>query len=89
MNTRGLLEIISYILVCLEEHSLKKTHLTNKAGVDNRAASKYISILLSHDLVEKSTEDGSYFVITEKGREYLRRYNKLLELLGNASMQSI
>jgi predicted transcriptional regulator len=81
-----LLEIIAYILGCLEENSLKKTHLTNKAGVDYRAASKYIPILLSHDLIEKSKEDDSYFVITEKGREYVRRYKGLLALLGNTSL---
>lgn len=80
MRKRGWLEIIASVLNSLEECKLKKTHLINKSKIDNRAASKYISFLLTRHLIAKS-KDSALFEITEKGRIFLNSYRNILEML--------
>ena len=67
---RGFLEIIAEILESLMANPLKKTHITFRCNLDSRAVTKYLSVMMYVGLVEKSTKDPSYFVITEKGIDY-------------------
>lgn len=64
----------------MEESPLKKTHLGQKANVDTRAASKYVSFLLTRGLIAMANDD-SLFEITERGRAFLRSYREILETL--------
>lgn len=80
VQKRGWLEITASILSSLEESQLKKTHLGQKANIDTRAASKYVSFLLTRGLIVM-TRDGSLFEITERGRAFLRSYREILETL--------
>lgn len=64
----------------MEESQLKKTHLGQKASIDTRAASKYVSFLLARGLIAM-TNDDSLFEITERGRAFLRSYREILETL--------
>jgi predicted transcriptional regulator len=76
---RGALEIFVSILTSLSESPLKKTHLTYKANLDSRLASKYINSLVKLELVSKSTRDPYFYVITQTGRDFLKQYNGLIK----------
>ena len=78
---RGKLDIFENILTSLSEGQLKKTHLTYKANLDSRLASKYVQILEKLQLVTKSIKDPSYFIITEKGRDFLQQYYGLIKFV--------
>jgi len=78
---RGTLDIFENILTSLSAGQLKKTHLTYKANLDSRLASKYVQILEKLQLVTKSSKDPSYFIITEKGRDFLQQYYELIKFV--------
>ena len=78
---RGSLEIFVSIVSSLAENKLKKTHLTYKANLDSRLASKYINSLIKLELVSKSSMDPSFYVITPKGRDFLKQYNGLIKMI--------
>jgi len=81
VGKRSALDIFEGILTNLSEGPLKKTHLTNKANLDSRLATKYIETLTKLGLVTKSNTDGSYFIITEKGRDFLEQYYGLIKFV--------
>jgi predicted transcriptional regulator len=84
LRKRGILEIIGSMLECLEGGGLKKTHLTYRAGIDNRTAGKYVSFLIECKFIEKSKKEDSLFVMTERGRDFLKIYQNLLQTFGAA-----
>ena len=78
---RSSLDIFENILTSLSGGQLKKTHLTYKANLDSRLASKYVQTLEKLQLVTKSIKDPSYFIITERGREFLVQYYELIKFV--------
>ena len=78
---RGPLDIFSSILLSLTESKLKKTHVTYRANLDSRLASKYLQALSQLAMISKSSEDPSYYIITEKGRDFLQQYNGLIKAI--------
>jgi len=76
---RGALEIFDSILGSLSESQLKKTHVTYKANLDSRLASKYLRVLLQLGMIAKSADDASYYTITQKGRNFLEQYRGLMK----------
>ncbi len=78
---RGFLEIIAEILDCLIENPMKKTHITFKCNLDSRAVTKYLSIMTEVGLVEKSNEDQSFYVITQKGIKYRNQFNSFAQMI--------
>jgi len=78
---RGFLEIIAEILESLMANPLKKTHITFKCNLDSRAVSKYLSLMMDVGLVERSSSDPSFFVVTEKGVKYRNQYNSFVNLM--------
>ena len=78
---RGFLEIIAEILESLMANPLKKTHITFKCNLDSRAVSKYLSLMMDVGLVERSSKDSSFFVVTEKGVKYRNQYNSFVNLM--------
>jgi predicted transcriptional regulator len=78
---RSALDIFENILTSLSEGQLKKTHLTYRANLDSRLASKYVQTLEKLQLVAKSSKDPSYFIITEKGRDFLEQYYELIKFV--------
>lgn len=81
-SKRSVLEIFANILNALADDPLKKTHITYKANLDSRAASKYMAVLLKLELVARSGEDQTYFVITQKGRDFITHYEGLTKIIG-------
>lgn len=78
---RGFLEIIAEILDCLIENPMKKTHITFKCNLDSRAVTKYLSIMTEVGLVEKSSEDRSFYIITQKGIKYRNQFNSFAHMI--------
>ena len=78
---RGFLEIIAEILDSLIENPMKKTHITFKCNLDSRAVTKYLSIMIEVGLVERSHEDQSFYIITQKGVEFRNQFNSFAQLI--------
>ena len=78
---RGFLEIIAEILTQLEKNPTRKTMLSYRCKLDSRAVTKYLEIMEKIDMAAKSTENQNYFVITKKGKLYLKKYNSLVKPL--------
>lgn len=78
---RGFLEIIAEILDSLMSNQMKKTHITFKCNLDSRAVTKYLSIMQAVGLVEKSTEDPSLYLITQKGIKYRNHFNSFVSMM--------
>jgi len=75
---RGFLEIIAEILTQLEKNPTRKTLLSYRCKLDSRAVSKYLEVMEKIDMVGRSPENQNYFVITKKGKLYLKKYNLLV-----------
>jgi predicted transcriptional regulator len=78
---RGFLEIIAEILDCLIENPMKKTHVTFKCNLDSRAVTKYLSIMTEVGLVEKSSDDSTFYTITQKGIKYRNQFNSFAHMI--------
>ncbi|MCZ6582499.1 MAG: hypothetical protein O6761_04930 [Thaumarchaeota archaeon] len=77
---RGFIEILGEILEELKENSLKKSHIAYKCNLDARSVNKYLKIIMSLNLVEKS-KDLKHYIITQKGIKFLDQYRALTNLL--------
>ena len=78
---RGFLEIIAEILDSLLSSPLKKTHVTFRCNLDSRAVTKYLTIMMHIGLVEISTKDPSFYIITQKGVEYRSQFNSFVSMM--------
>ena len=80
-NNRGKIQIMADILY-LCTSGIKKTHIMYKANLSYEQIHYYLNNLLSTGLILQDISDGSIlYRITEKGREYLRYYYQLTELV--------
>jgi len=77
---RGFIEILGEILEKLNGESLKKSHIAYKCNLDARSVNKYLKIILSLNLVEKS-KDLKHYRITQKGIKFLDQYVAITKLL--------
>jgi len=75
---RGSIEIVGEILKNLKENSIKKSHIANKCNLDARTVNKYLDIIISLDFVKKS-KDMQHFSITQKGINFLEKYDNLIK----------
>ncbi len=60
---------------------MKKTHITFKCNLDSRAVTKYLSIMKEVGLVEKSEEDPTFYIITQKGVKYRNQFNSFAHMI--------
>lgn len=78
-SNRTRLEILASMLKVAHNGSLK-THIMYKANLSHRQLEKYLTFLMSNELLEKvldlEHESGQYRV-TQKGMEFLRDYSTL------------
>jgi len=75
---RGFLELLAEILTQLEKNPTRKTLLSYRCKLDSRALSKYLELMEKIDMVGRSKQNQNYFVITKKGKLYLKKYNSLV-----------
>ncbi len=80
-SKRGVLEIFVSILNSVASGQLRKTPLTYRANLDSRLAFKYINSLIKLELVARNPKDSSYYMITQKGRNFLNLYNELIKMI--------
>jgi len=78
---RGFLEIIAEILESLLANPLKKTHITFRCNLDSRAVTKYLSVMTYVRLVERSKNEPSYIVITQKGMNYRNQFHSFVSIM--------
>ena len=78
---RGFLEIIGEILDNLAETPLKKTHITFRCNLDARMVTKYLAVMTYAELVEKSENDPSLYIITPKGINYRAQFHSIISAL--------
>src|SRR5215203_52514 len=77
-RTRGRTQIIADILHQCKENK-RKSHVMQKANLDFDQVSHYLGDLLGRGLVEQGLSEGdNIYRTTDKGREFLDRYQKLI-----------
>ena len=80
-TNRGKIQITADIL-CLSTVAIKKTHIMYKANLSYEQVNYYLSDLLNNDLLSQHIlEDAIVFRTSEKGREYLKHYTRLMDLV--------
>jgi len=80
-TNRGKIQITADIL-CLSTVAIKKTHIMYKANLSYEQVNYYLSDLLNNDLISQHIlEDGIVYRTSEKGREYLIHYTRLMDLV--------
>ena len=78
---RSRMEIIAKILeACLAP--ARRTHIMYKSYIDFRCLNRYVSLLEGKGLIKVLGNDPTLYVITEKGREFLRKYQEVKKILG-------
>jgi predicted transcriptional regulator len=80
-NVRGKIEILASIL-CHCTEGIKKTHIMIRAKIGYEQLCYYLTNLIKAGLVTQVIEDGSVvYRTTENGREFLKHYNILANLM--------
>ena len=84
VSYRTSMQIVGDLLTATEEsgqEGIKTTALISKANVPHSRLSKLVSNLIGSGLINKIEFDGKHtFVITEKGRQYLKSYAKFANI---------
>ena len=80
---RGRGKIISVILSAAADGESTKTHLMHRSNLDSRELKRYISLLTESGLLlmQKNDDNHESYYLTEKGRDFLQRYNELEKYL--------
>jgi predicted transcriptional regulator len=81
-NNRGKIQIMGDVLA-LGTSGIKKTHIMYKANLSYEQVHLYLGELIGKRLIEQdvSSSDGVIYRTTEKGREFLLHYTRLVEFL--------
>ena len=80
-NNRGKIQIMGDVLA-LATSGIKKTHIMYKANLSYEQVHLYLSELIGKRLIsEDASQDGVLYRTTEKGREFLQYYTRLVEFL--------
>ncbi len=80
-SRRGSIELFAEILENLLSNPMKKAQLSQKCNLDYRTVTRYLLQLESRTHVDRSKNDRTVYVITNKGSSFVRHYRDLLELL--------
>jgi predicted transcriptional regulator len=87
-TNRGKIQITADIL-CLSTVAIKKTHIMYKANLSYEQVNYYLSDMLNNDLISQHIlEDGIVYRTSEKGREYLKHYTRLMDLVMERQKES-
>lgn len=84
-NRRSEFEIISKILD-ISKYGAKKTEILYKGNFSHTQLTSYLTFLINKDILEEKTKNDigqntKYYIITEKGIEFLADINKTLSYL--------
>jgi predicted transcriptional regulator len=80
-NNRGRIQIMGDVLA-LATSGIKKTHIMYRANLSYEQVHLYLEELIGKALIAQDVcSDGVVYRITEKGREFLLHYTRLIEFL--------
>jgi predicted transcriptional regulator len=81
-NNRGKIQIMGDVLA-LGTSGIKKTHIMYRANLSYEQVHLYLGELIGKRLITQdvSSSDGVVYRTTEKGREFLLHYTRLVEFL--------
>jgi predicted transcriptional regulator len=86
-NNRGKIQIMGDVLT-LGTSGIKKTHIMYKANLSYEQVHLYLGELIGKRLIEQDVSpEGVVYRTTEKGREFLLHYTRLVELLEEEARQ--
>jgi predicted transcriptional regulator len=71
-------EIIYNILLALIDGPINKTTLAYKSRLDTRTLNRYLNHLIKTKLIDNEND---IFKLTDKGKEYIRLYKELKDML--------
>ena len=78
IHRRERFEIIYNILLALIDGPTNKTTLAYKSRLDTRTLNRYLNHLIRIKLIDNEKD---IFKLTDKGREYIRLYKELKDML--------
>lgn len=83
LKKRTRYEIFATMLEVLRRHpkGCRITRLSYGAEIPNDRAKKFLEILMNNGLVEPSFEESGLYRITERGKEFLETYYKMISFL--------
>jgi predicted transcriptional regulator len=80
-NNRGKIQIMGDVLA-LGTSGIRKTHIMYKANLSYEQVHLYLGELIGKRLIQQDvSQDGVVYRTTEKGREFLLHYTRVVELL--------
>jgi predicted transcriptional regulator len=80
-NNRGRIQIMGDVLG-LATSGIRKTHIMYRANLSYEQVHMYLAELIERGLlVQHTTDEGVVYRTTERGREFLYFYNKVVEFL--------
>jgi predicted transcriptional regulator len=86
-NNRGKIQIMGDVLT-LGTSGIKKTHIMYKANLSYEQVHLYLGELIGKRLIEQNVSpEGVVYRTTEKGREFLLHYTRVVELLEEEARQ--
>ncbi len=86
-NNRGKIQIMGDVLA-LGTSGIRKTHIMYKANLSYEQVHLYLGELIGKRLIEQNVSpDGVIYRTTEKGREFLLYYTRLVEFLEEEEKQ--
>ena len=86
-NNRGKIQIMGDVLA-LATSGIKKTHIMYRANLSYEQVYLYLGDLIGKRLiVQDVSPDGVVYRTTEKGREFLTHYTRLVEFLEEETKQ--
>jgi predicted transcriptional regulator len=87
-SNRGKIEIMADIL-SLSTAGIKKTHIMYRANLSYEQILYYLNELMAKSLISLHVRDGSaLYTTTEKGREFLKCYAYMAQLIGDGQAPS-
>jgi predicted transcriptional regulator len=86
-NNRGKIQIMGDVLA-LGTSGIRKTHIMYKANLSYEQVHLYLGELIGRRLIDQDVSpDGVVYRTTEKGREFLLHYTRVVELLEEARQE--
>jgi predicted transcriptional regulator len=90
IERRSKVTILKDILSTIQkkEGKAKPTHILYGANLSHDRLKKYLDILLMEGFIQKLEENGQvFYVMTDKGREFLSGFNKMKKFLDAFGVQ--
>jgi predicted transcriptional regulator len=77
-RNRDKLDIVRDMLA-IASTKVRKTRIMYQANLNYVQMEKYLKVLLEEGLLARDVDDGSCYLITKKGKEFLRVYSEYLK----------